>query len=206
MTKVKICGMMREQDIELARKADFLGFVIESGTRRSLTIERARDLMESVDRKKVAVFISSDAASIIRMTIKLDPDVLQLHSRVSANVIREVSNEIDLPIWSLVPIGDGREERRVQEIRHEVDALLLDSLSSNLGGSGMAHDWSKSGRIREQVHPQPIVLSGGLKAENLREAISEVRPEVVDVSSGVEVKGLKDETLIDRFLEESGRI
>ncbi len=200
MTKVKICGMRREEDLELAKEADYLGFVVEAGSRRSLSSTQAKELMQVCERKKVMVLTSQDPERIDQLINTLEPDVVQLHSPIGVEIIQEIAKS-STPIWALVSIGAGNERERAEELYNEVQAVLLDSHTEGMGGSGIPHDWSLSRDLRDLVCPLPVVLSGGLRPENVRRAISHVTPAVVDVSSGVEENGVKNGRLIQQFIE-----
>lgn len=200
MTKVKICGMARPFDIDMARFADYLGFVVGSRSFRNLEVPAAKDLMSTTERKKVMVTTCSDAARIVKMANELEPDVVQVHNLMGPADLRFITRMVSGSVWALTPVGGGDEDERINRIRNTVNAVVLDTKSSVLGGHGVPHDWLVSKRLRDMVYPYPVVLAGGLNAENVREAIRQVRPFCVDVSSGVEYQSVKDPRLVRRFV------
>jgi phosphoribosylanthranilate isomerase len=155
----------------------------------------------------VATFLLTcrqDAASIIEQQRRCRVNTLQLCDRVPLEVYAELRAR--LPGVSLVQVvhvrGEESFEEAVQVARH-VDALLLDSGNQSLavkelGGTGRTHDWRVSRRVVE-ASPVPVFLAGGLKPENVAEAVSTVRPFGLDVCSGVRTKGRLDEEKLRRF-------
>ncbi len=206
MTKVKICGMMRPEDLEAAKGADYLGFVVESDSFRSLPLPKAKNLMSSCSGKRVAVTSSDDARMIISLVERLEPDIVQIHSLLSAPELSLVASECPCDIWGLVPIGTGEEMRRALSICDISDALVLDTHGIEPGGTGRTHDWEISRRIREALHSSKVILAGGLSPHNVADAIGSTRPYAVDVSSGVEQDRRKDPELIARFIRNAREV
>jgi len=206
MTKVKICGMMRAVDIEMASGADYLGFVVGSRSARNLEVSRARELMSTTDRKRVVVTTASDLVLLALMANELEPEVMQLHSVLRAEALEAFSNEFSGSVWALVQVGGGDEAERLRSVQGMADAILLDTKSPRLGGQGIPHDWAVSRRIRDMASPLPVVLAGGLGPDNVQEAARAVRPFCVDTSSGVERHGAKDLELIIRFIERAREV
>jgi phosphoribosylanthranilate isomerase len=205
MTEVKICGMQSLEDLDHASKADYVGFVVETGTRRSLSVARAKELISSATAKKVVVTTSIDPVFLEDLVSTLEPDVLQVHSPIDYGDLEQVSLNAGCLLWSVVPIGGGGELMRAMELRELVDALVLDTASAEGGGAGVSHDWNLSAQIKA-VTEHPVVLSGGLAPRNVGEAIERMRPEVVDVSSGVEENGLKSSKKISEFIAAVRRV
>jgi len=200
MTKVKICGMMRPEDIEAAKEADYLGFVVESNSRRSLSLRVAKELMSTCSNDKVVVTSSADIAVLERIAMLLEPEILQVHSLLSATEMRTLTGDCECKIWALVPVGHGEETRCARALSEIVDAVLLDTHGYVIGGSGKRHDWSVSRDVADSLRPFPVVLAGGLDPDNVEEAIVQVHPFAVDVSSGVEVEGRKRAELVREFI------
>ncbi|MDD1743858.1 MAG: phosphoribosylanthranilate isomerase, partial [Methanomassiliicoccales archaeon] len=200
MTKVKICGMMRPEDLEAAEGADYLGFVVESDSFRSLPLPKAKSLMSSCSCKRVAVTSCDDTKTILSLAETLEPDVIQVHSLLSPSELSFLAEECPYDIWGLVPIGTGEEMKRARDISDLLDAVVLDTHDGRAGGSGKRHDWEVSRSIREALPSSPVVLAGGLSPDNVAEAIRSVRPYAVDVSSGVEKSRRKDPCLIGQFM------
>jgi phosphoribosylanthranilate isomerase len=206
VTKVKVCGMMGPEDLEAAKRADYLGFVVGSDSFRSLSVPMAKGLMSSCSGKRVAVTSSDDTRMIISLAEKLEPDVVQVHSLLSPPELRFVSEECSCDVWGLVPIGMGEEMDRALDVCDVLDAIVLDTHDVRLGGSGNKHDWEVSGTIREALPLSTIILAGGLSPHNVAEAIRSIRPYAVDVSSGVEKDRRKDPGLIDQFIRNAREV
>jgi phosphoribosylanthranilate isomerase len=200
MTKVKICGMRREADIEMAAEADYLGFVVGSISSRNLELAEAKDLMSITERNKVMVTSSKDPTLVLRMAEYLEPDVVQVHSPMQKKGLDLVADGFPGSVWALLQVGGGGEEARLKAIS-TYEAAILDTMSPFLGGQGVAHDWKISRQLKDAADPQPVVLAGGLNPENVQEAILAVGPFCVDVSSGVERQGFKDPSLVCRFIQ-----
>ncbi len=200
MTRIKICGMMRPQDVILSSNADLIGFVVGAGTKRSLTVEIAKQLMDGADRECVVVTTYNDTERIIELTGALDPDIIQIASPISPDELNLISKAVDCDIWATIAVGSGKELERLFDISHLVDAIVLDTCCIAGGGSGKVHDWDISAELRDLAHSHPIVLAGGLNASNVSEAIRKVRPSIVDVSSGVEKNGMKDGDMISEMI------
>jgi len=205
MIEVKICGMMRAEDIEASRLADYNGFVVASESRRSLSPERALELMSICTTRKVLVTTATSVPELERLAARLDPDVLQVHSTMDEKELQRLARSISAPIWALVPIGGGDELARGRQMARCSHAAVLDTCAKVLGGTGTTHDWEVSRRVRDELHPFPVVLAGGLDPHNVAEGVAMVRPAVVDVSSGVETNASKDPFLITEFIENARR-
>jgi phosphoribosylanthranilate isomerase len=201
MTKVKICGMMHPQDVEMSSGADYNGFVVNAGTRRSLTVEKARDLMSVCSRSRVVVTNFRDASMLIDLAYSLEPEVLQISAPVGDGTLAAVKAGAGCELWAVAHVGSGDEGPRVRMIKGIADAVMLDTYSPAGGGAGLSHDWSASSRLKELADPAPIILAGGLDSDNVEYAVRAVGPFAVDVSSGVEVGGAKDPERVRKFID-----
>jgi phosphoribosylanthranilate isomerase len=206
--KVKICGITRMEDLEMACRlgADAVGFVVDvSKSPRNLSLEAAEKLMDKVPifTKSVLVTVLEDPGRVISLYERLKPDVIQVHG----GTLEEISAlRRDLPEAHLIGAVSVKSESEIQTAMKLIsffDAVLADSYSPNkFGGIGVIHDWSISSRIREALYPKPLILAGGLNPENVKEAVRIVKPYAVDVSTGVESQpGLKDPEKIRAFIE-----
>lgn len=200
MIKVKVCGMLREEDIISSRRADYVGFIVETSSRRELTISRAEQLMSMAKCRKVIVTTCQSEEVLKQIVRVLKPDVLQLHSVMDVEDVEAIANAIPCDVWALQPVGWGDELERSEKLVGKCSGLVLDTASPTFGGNGVKHDWSVSAEIVEAVDPFPVVLAGGLNPGNVVEAIREVHPFAVDVSSGVETGGRKSTDLIEKFI------
>lgn len=198
-TRVKICGMTREADIAAAATlgADALGFVFYPPSPRCVTLPRARQLRAEVPPfvASVALFVNAEAGEVRRAIDALRPDLLQFHGEEAPDYCAQFG----LPYLKACRVKPGM--RLLEYFRDFPSAAgwLADAFVEGYGGTGTAFDWSLVPAERDR----PLVLSGGLTRENVREAIRRVRPWAVDVSSGVEsAKGIKDAARIAAFMTE----
>jgi len=192
MTKVKICGLSRHEDVDIvnAERPEYIGFVF-ADSRRKVTPEQARGMREKLcsDIKAVGVFVNEPAENIISLVRDGTIDAVQLHGSETEEYIRRLKGSIDVSIIRSVNLRDGDLQKKIGTI---ADYLLLDG---GAGGEGSIFDWSLAKDIG-----RPYFLAGGLCPSNVAEAIERTRPFAVDVSSGVETEGLKDPEKIREFI------
>lgn len=220
-TRVKICGLRSPEDIELAKRAgaDAVGFITEVPVEspRKLDSDTASALVAKVPEclDSVLVIMPESAKQALSLIEKVRPDIVQVHSKLSLPELETVRENADIPIIKAlsVPAGFGASklrdltERLLEEVREleesgSVDSVLLDSgLAGKTGGTGCVHDWALSREIARECR-LPLILAGGLKPENVGEAIKTVAPYAVDTASGVEIGKQKDALKIRSFIEE----
>ncbi len=217
-TRIKICGLTREQDVSAAIEAgvDALGFVFYKKSPRFLSPERARELIDICPAWvcKVGLFVNSSQVEINRISQISGINQIQLHG----DEILEDCLNLKRPIIKALRINDKKHLNRSEydnlidqlieskKYLKFCDAILLDSNSSQFGGSGQSFNWN----ILDDVYSilgNKWVLSGGLSIENVSLAIKSFRPPAIDISSGVEVtengiliKGVKDKQKIKKFV------
>jgi phosphoribosylanthranilate isomerase len=211
--RVKICGITREEDLAfaVAAGADAVGFLVGvPSSPRNLTLERAERLL-----RQVPVFVGSVVVTapqsideLVEICEKLKPTAIQIHGKKNfdASEIRERLKDTRL-IKTVYVTEDALKETAIEELK-TFDAVLLDSFTrGQYGGTGRVHDWMLSRQIKEAVAPLPVILAGGLKPENVKEAILTVQPYAVDVASGVELRpAVKDHEKIRAFVENAKEI
>ena len=194
MTRIKLCGLSRPCDIEAANKLkpEYVGFVFASGSRRYVSPKRAAMLKKLLAPgiMAVGVFVREDPQVIAGLLEEGMIDMAQLHGGESEEDIRKLRKLTDKSIIQAVRI-DG-ESDIVRAKRSSGDFILLDSGS---GGSGMAFDW----RLAKKLE-RPYFLAGGLGADNVVLAVRILCPYGVDVSSGIETGGVKDESKMAAFV------
>ncbi|QLH74291.1 MAG: phosphoribosylanthranilate isomerase [Methanomassiliicoccales archaeon] len=200
MTEVKVCGMMRRQDVDAGSCADYLGFVVSSSSRRCLSSSLAKKLMSMAVPKKVMVTNCPDVHEVVRLADELRPDVVQAHRVYPEGELDLLRSCIPCELWLLMPVSDSSCNGLVERLRRSADKVVLDTPSAQGGGSGQVHDWRLSSALKRSLRPVGTVLAGGLCPSNVREAIRMVRPDVVDVSTGVEEGGRKSPRLIAEFI------
>ena len=181
-----------------AEGADYHGFVVATGTRRSLLVHQAGRLMARAARPTVAVTTSADPDFIASVAKVLRPHAVQLNGPVGKSAVQRLRSTIDCEIWMTVHIGHRAPEPDRGSIAL-VDCVVLDTASPDGGGSGAVHDHCISARLARTIEGK-VSLAGGLTPENVEAAIRAVRPDIVDVSSGVESGGVKDALKIERFV------
>jgi phosphoribosylanthranilate isomerase len=211
--RVKICGITQKEDLVVAvdAGADAVGFLVGVPTSpRNLTVEKATKLIDLVPVfvDSVVVTAPETVEDITQICETLKPSVIQIHGKKNfvASKVREKVKDTCL-VKTVYVKPDIFEEENVEELR-QFDAILLDSFTKNqYGGTGKTHDWTVSKQIKEAVAPVPVILAGGLKPENVKEAILAVKPYAVDVASGVEASpGIKDHKKIRAFVENAKEI
>lgn len=220
-TRIKICGIQNEEELGFVARSgvDAVGFLTEVpvNSPRKLDSERAAALVRQVPKtlNSVMVIMPENSARALELIEKVRPDIVQIHSALPLSELEAIRKKTDIPIIKSfsVPveakaeIQKGVAFRLIQEIYELeasgiVDALLLDSgVAGKAGGTGCPHDWTFSREIAEKTE-LPLILAGGLKPENVGEAIKAVGPYAVDTASGVESEGAKDERKIREFIEE----
>jgi phosphoribosylanthranilate isomerase len=195
---VKICGITRTQDAELASRlgAAAVGFVFWPGSPRYLAPEAARSITVAVPPEvmKVGVFVDEDIDAVRRVMDVAGLDVAQLHGHETPDYCRLLGRKI----FKAVRMKDNG----VEDVSHfDPDVvMLLDACDSQWhGGTGRTVNWDSA---REIAVTRPTILAGGLNAGNVRLALRSVRPYGVDVSSGVEsAPGVKDPVRLRSFFE-----
>ncbi len=211
--RVKICGLTREEDlaVAVAAGADAVGFIVGvPSSPRNLTLERAEMLLSQVPIfvDSVVVMAPKSIKQLVEVCERLKPSAIQIHGKeqLDSSEIREKIKDTRL-IKTVYVTESALNETAIEDSKM-FDALLLDSFSKGqYGGTGKVHDWTLSRQIKEAVAPVPVILAGGLKPENVKEAILTVQPYAVDVASGVELSpGVKDHEKVRTFVENAKKI
>jgi phosphoribosylanthranilate isomerase len=203
---VKICGLKTPEalDAALGAGADMVGFVFFPPSPRNLGIEAARALGERAQgrAKKVALSVDATDAELDRVVEALKPDMLQLHGKETPERVVAVRSRFGLPVMKALPIESRADLSPIHTYAKVADWLLFDGRppreATRPGGLGKTFDWS----LLENIAPGvPFMLSGGLDAGNIAEALRITRAPAVDVSSGVErAPGEKDPDKIRAFI------
>lgn len=196
-TRIKVCGFTREADLDgaLALGVDAVGFVLYPPSPRAVTVARAAELARRVPPfvARVGLFVNEDAAAVERAAREAALDLLQFHGDESV----EYCERFGLPWIKAVRVRPETDLLECADRFRGARALLLDAWSEAWGGSGKRFDWS----LIPPSLPMPLILSGGLDPDNVAEAVRNIRPAAVDVSSGVEsAKGIKDVARVAAFI------
>jgi len=204
MTRIKICGITRVEDALAAASsgADAIGLVFYQRSPRHVSIAQARQLAEALPPfvSIVGLFVDADAAFVREVLESVRLDLLQFHGDEAPEYCEQFSR----PYLKAIRVKAGVDLLQCASDFRSAKGLLLDAHVEGVpGGTGTAFDWTLiPGNL-----PLPVILSGGLDAENVAAAIKQVRPYAVDVSSGVESgKGIKDGAKIAAFINEVKQI
>lgn len=206
--KIKICGLSTPEmvDAALAAGADCLGFVFYEPSPRHIGYETAGLLGARVAGRaqKVALTVDADDARFAAISESLDPDWYQLHGSESPERVRDIRARFGRPVIKAIHVARAEDAGLAAGYIDAADMLLYDAKAPEgmagalPGGNGMLFDWTLIGGERRL----PVMLSGGLDPDNVADAIRIVRPDAVDVSSGVERRpGEKDPERITLFVE-----
>lgn len=195
--KVKICGI-RNLDTALHAKqigTDAIGFVFAK-SKRQITAEQAEEMADGLGKGplKVGVFVNEELEKIESIADQASLDVIQLHGDEPP----EFAKELRLPVMKAFSFEKGAKLSDI--LSYPADFILLDSSTGPYrGGNGTSFDWTLL--EKESFDRSRLVLAGGLNKENVEEAIQMVRPFAVDVSSGVETDGVKDQEKMKQFIQ-----
>jgi len=212
MTRVKICGISDKVHAIAAVEAgaDFIGMVFAQSTRR-VTLEQARELVDAVKQasntaKTVGVFVNTPTDEVNRIANECSLDMVQL----SGDESWEYCTNIEKPIIKAIHIHDQDEDDITHAAISGIDVVidnlyivLLDTYEEGkYGGTGKSFNWELAQSLSDKY---PVIVAGGLTPYNVREAIDNLKPWGVDVSSGVETNGAKDVLKIKKFIDEAKR-
>ena len=200
VTRIKICGITRVEDALAAAHcgADAIGLVFYERSPRHVSIAQAAQLAAALPPfvSVVGLFVNAEAALVREVLANVPLDLLQFHGDESP----EYCAQFAMPYLKAIRVKAGVDLLQCAAHFHAAKGLLLDAHVEGIpGGTGATFDWS----LIPKHLPLPVILSGGLAAENVAAAIKQVQPYAVDVSSGVEGgKGIKDAAKIARFIQE----
>ena len=196
-TRVKICGITREQDLDaaVAAGADAVGFVFYPLSPRFLDAGRAAELLRRVPPfvTSVGLFVNPEPGFVREVLARAPVDLIQFQGDETP----ESCEQFDHPYLKVARMRPGLDLVEFARAFSSARGLLLDAYVEGYGGAGKLFDWS----LVPKELPLPVLLAGGLTAENVGDAIQRLRPWAVDVSSGVEAaKGIKDAAKIAAFM------
>lgn len=208
MTRAKICGITREQDLAAAVEAGAhaVGVVAEVSvdTPRAVAVDRASDLVATVPPMVTSVLVTMPETvdRAVELVETVGPDAVQLHGTLAPAQIEAVRDRVGAAVIVAVDATDDA----IEDVAAAADALLVDSTDEQGGGgTGETHDWERTRELVDSLDV-PVVLAGGLTPENVTEAIGTVDPFAVDVASGVEAAGgEKDHEAVASFVERATR-
>lgn len=203
---VKICGLSTREtlDVALGAGADMVGFVFFPPSPRHVSLETGRDLGRQVKRRalKVALTVDADDATLDNIMEALSPDIFQLHGKESVARLRDIKQKFGRPVMKAVPVATAADLAVLLGHAAVADRILFDARApkdaTRPGGLGAPFDWHLLENLDLKL---PYMVSGGLHADNVAEALRVTGAGGADVSSGVEsAPGVKDPELIKAFI------
>lgn len=204
-TKIKICGLKSHNDVTIVNKylPDYVGFVF-APSKRQVSLELAKQLIDSLDKKciPVGVFVNADF-DLVMDALAIGIQGIQLHGDETVEYIKNLKKHLynrSYFFWKALRI-ENRASLKIltKELVETIDGILLDAYNKEVyGGSGDVFNWDLANEV---IIDKPIILAGGLTKDNVLDAISKVKPYCVDISSGVETDGNKDEGKIKDFMK-----
>lgn len=196
-TRIKICGLTRPQDVRAAVEsgADAIGFVFYPPSPRAVSIEQAAELVALLPPfvTSVGLFVNPTPEAAEAVLARVPLQLLQFHGDESESDCARYGR----PWIKAARMRPGVDLLEFSTFHPRASGILVDAFVDGYGGGGQTFDWS----LIPQGFGRPLVLSGGLDADNVTEAVRRIRPWAVDVSSGVEsAKGIKDAAKIAAFI------
>jgi phosphoribosylanthranilate isomerase len=198
MTRIKCCGMTRIEDALLAARlgADAIGLVFTARSKRQVSLARAREIVAALPPfvATVGLFMDDDADLVRQVIQEVQPTLMQFHG----SEVDDWCMQFGRPFLKAIAMGEGAVALpRLRDYPHAAGLLLDGHGFGEAGGSGKAFDWS----LTPCDFMQPLILAGGLHADNVGAAIGLARPWAVDVASGVEsTPGIKDPAKLVAFI------
>ena len=193
MTKIKLCGLSRACDIQAANelKPDYVGFVFAPNSKRYISPEMAAEFrkMLSPDIRTVGVFVDEEVERVADLLNQTIIDMAQLHGREDEGYIKRLKSLADKPVIKAFRITGVQSTASAES--SPADYILLDSGA----GTGRTFDWELIRHIK-----RPYFLAGGLEEGNVKDALTQLHPYAVDVSTGIETGGQKDKAKMAAFV------
>ena len=208
-TRIKICGITREEDLQVVVEAgaDAVGFVFYPQSPRFVDADRAAHLLAGLPPfvTSVGLFVNVEPSFVESVVERAPIQVLQFHGDESVETCQMIAERVKRPFMRAFRVKPDTIAPDLLEYEASYRAnsslfqgLLLDTFVDSFGGSGKVFDWSL---IPKELAPR-VVLSGGLSVQNATDAVRQVRPFAVDISSGVELsKGIKDPAKVHAFID-----
>jgi phosphoribosylanthranilate isomerase len=203
---VKICGLSTREtlDVALQAGADMVGFVFFPPSPRHISLETARELGKQAKGRavKVALTVDADDATLANIVEALQPDILQVHGQETVARLRDIRQSFGLPVMKAMAVETAADLAPLPGYAAVADRILFDARApkdaTRPGGLGSVFDWHVLENLDLKL---PFMVSGGLHAGNVAEAVRVTRAGGVDVSSGVErTPGIKDPDMIRNFI------
>ena len=205
MTDVKICGLKDPENLATAIEsgARFIGLNFYEPSPRYISFDTAWNLARAIPTgvRSVGLFVDPDDEQLERMLTGIQLDMVQLHGDETPGRINEIKQRYAMPVMKAIRVRDEKDLNGLEGLESAADWLLFDARPPNAtlpGGTGETFDWNI---LKGRDFKKPWMLSGGLKESNVKEALSILKPDALDVSSGVEKNpGVKDADKIRNFI------
>ena len=203
--KVKMCGISKVETIPaiVDAKPDYMGLVF-APSKRQVTVEQAKTLVEELHKqyavrynsetiKTVGVFVNETVENLLKIAEEVKLDVIQLHGDEDESFIQILKEQSNVEVWKAVQVRSAADAEKW--IDSSADMLLFDAYHKDeRGGTGEVFDWSSLDEFE-----RPFMLAGGMDSTNVARAIRTVRPYGLDISSGIETNGVKDNEKMKAF-------
>lgn len=195
---IKICGIKNVEEVALINQfpIQYAGFIFAKSPRQ-VTLETAVQLRQALraDIKVVGVFVNEDIETVLAYSRAVPLDVVQLHGQET----QDYCEQIGVSVWKSMGVSEQGVDNSLDKYKN-CEAILLDTKhQGQSGGTGKTFDWSIAKALTKDYK---IVLAGGLKPENVYEAATKVMPWCLDINSGVEVDGIKDNTKLQAVFQQ----
>ena len=205
MPKVKMCGISKVETIPaiIDAKPDYMGLVF-APSKRQVTVDQAKTLVEELHKqyavrynsktiKTVGVFVNETIENLLKIAEEVKLDVIQLHGDEDESFIQILKEQSNVEVWKAVQVRSAADAEKW--IDSSADMLLFDAYHKDeRGGTGEVFDWSSLDEFE-----RPFMLAGGIDSTNVARAIRTVRPYGIDISSGIETEGVKDDEKMKAF-------
>ena len=196
--KIKMCGISKVDTIPaiVESKPDYMGLVF-APSKRQVTVEQAKTLVDELHKhyeiKTVGVFVNETVENLLKIAEEVKLDVIQLHGDEDETFIQSLKECTNVEVWKAVQVRSAADVEKW--IDSSADMLLFDAYHKDeRGGTGEVFDWSSLDEFE-----RPFMLAGGIDSTNVARAIRTVRPYGIDISSGIETEGVKDDEKIKAF-------
>ncbi|WP_238457460.1 phosphoribosylanthranilate isomerase [Alkalihalobacterium alkalinitrilicum] len=206
-TKLKYCGNHSLQDVGIvsSSKADYIGFVFAE-SKRKVSTESVSNWLKHVKHKRgkkiVALFVNATIMEIEEIILSVPIDIIQCHGSETPDHVRQLHRRVEKPIWKVIHHKENA-WNEMKDYAPFVEAFIIDSkVKGQWGGTGVTFDWSHIPKYIEQgkILAKPVFIAGGINPSNI-EQLLKYQPEGIDISSGIEVNGLKDKAMINQIEE-----
>jgi phosphoribosylanthranilate isomerase len=200
--EIKICGINTKESAVASHGAKYIGFVFCEDSPRFIQPDVVKRIIPYLNRgqKKVGLFVNEKIDLIKKITLDLELDMIQLHGDENESFIRKLKLLTNRKIIKAIPIKTVEDVKIFEEFKNSCDMILFDTKTNNqFGGTGTSFDWEL---LKNFKTSKKWMLAGGLNINNIKKALKTAKPDIVDISSGVEKeRGVKCEEKIRNFIK-----